>query len=145
MKTSLNSTIAWILPLLFLSNGANAFQKISDTRVERIDPLTIEQVKQSIEVQPGYEIELVASEPLIKSPVAIAFDADGALWVVEMVDYSEQENDALGRLSKLIDTDSDGVMDQAQVIAQGLSWPTALASLKDRMVVQANLRFPKSL
>jgi putative membrane-bound dehydrogenase-like protein len=137
MKTSLSSTLAWILPLLILSNCANAFQKISDTRVERIDPLTIEQVKQAIEVQPGYEVELVASEPLIKSPVAIAFDADGALWVVEMVDYSEQENDALGRLSKLIDTDSDGVMDQAQVIAQGLSWPTALASLKDRMWVAA--------
>ena len=137
MNKYLISTLTCVLPLLVLSQDSNAFQKISDTRVERIAPLTIEQVKQSIEVQPGYEVELVASEPLIKSPVAIAFDADGALWVVEMVDYSEQENDALGRLSKLTDTDGDGVMDQAQVVAQGLSWPTALATLQKRVWVAA--------
>ncbi|MFM8397133.1 MAG: hypothetical protein ACKOAH_04825, partial [Pirellula sp.] len=110
MNNKFSLTLACVLPLLVVTQDANAFQKISDTRVERIAPLTIEQVKQAIEVQPGYEVELVASEPLIKSPVAIAFDADGALWVVEMVDYSEQENDALGRLSKLTDTDGDGVM-----------------------------------
>ncbi|MFM7975412.1 MAG: PVC-type heme-binding CxxCH protein, partial [Pirellula sp.] len=137
MNNKFSLTLACVLPLLVVTQDANAFQKISDTRVERIAPLTIEQVKQAIEVQPGYEVELVASEPLIKSPVAIAFDADGALWVVEMVDYSEQENDALGRLSKLTDTDGDGVMDQAQVVAQGLSWPTALATLQKRVWVAA--------
>jgi putative membrane-bound dehydrogenase-like protein len=129
--------LAWSLSMLVLSQGIYAFQKISDTRVERIAPLTIQQVTQAIELQPGYEIELVASEPLIKSPVAIAFDADGALWVVEMVDYSEQENDALGRLSKLIDTDGDGVMDRAQVVAESLSWPTALATLEKSVWVAA--------
>jgi len=36
---------------------------------------------------PGYEIELVASEPLIRSPVDIAWDDRGRMWVVEMPDY----------------------------------------------------------
>jgi len=94
-------------------------------RVERFAPLSIDEVRRAIEVLPGYEIELVASEPLIQSPVAIDFDADGNLWVVEMVDYSEQENDALGRVSKLSDTDGDGAMDQTTLIAEKLSWPTA--------------------
>jgi hypothetical protein len=67
----------------------------------------------------------------------MSWDASGSLWVVEMVDYSEQENDALGRLSKLIDSDNDGVMDQAQVVAEGLSWPTALATLENRTWVAA--------
>ena len=57
--------------------------------------------------------------------------------VVEMVDYSEQENDALGRLSKLTDTDSDGRMDRTEVIAEHLSWPTALATLNERTWVAA--------
>ena len=35
----------------------------------------------------GLRIELVASEPQIESPVAMAFDEDGKLWVVEMRDY----------------------------------------------------------
>ena len=129
--------LALCLLLPIISKKVVAFQNISDTQVARLAPLTLEQAKGAIELQPGFEIELVASEPLIKSPVAIAFDAAGALWVVEMVDYSEQENEALGRLSKLVDTDFDGTMDQSQVIAEGLSWPTALACLTDRAWVVA--------
>ncbi len=106
-------------------------------RVERFAPLSIDEVRRAIEVLPGYEIELVASEPLIQSPVAIDFDADGNLWVVEMVDYSEQENDALGRVSKLSDTDGDGAMDQTTLIAENLSWPTALATLEGKVWIAA--------
>src|SRR5207249_4191610 len=39
-----------------------------------------------IHVRSGYEVELVASEPLLESPVAIDWDEQGRLWVVEMVD-----------------------------------------------------------
>lgn len=137
MKSNLHNALLGAIATLALPTLANAFQKISDTQVERIAPLTLEQVQAAIEVQSGYEVELVASEPLIKSPVAMAFDASGALWVVEMVDYSEQENDSLGRLSRLVDNDNDGVMDQAQVIAEGLSWPTALATLSQSTWVAA--------
>src|SRR5690606_28529052 len=38
----------------------------------------------SFQLAPGFRIELVASEPLIRDPVALDFDADGRLWVVEM-------------------------------------------------------------
>ncbi len=106
-------------------------------KVERLAPLSIEEVKRAIEVLPDYEIELVASEPLIGSPVAMEFDADGFLWVVEMVDYSEQENEALGRVSRLQDTDQDGVMDHADVIAEKISWPTALTTLRGKTWVAA--------
>jgi len=126
---------SWIL--LAVNPSLMAFQKISDAKVERIAPLSIDQAKAAIEVQSGFEIELVASEPLIQSPVAMAFDANGSLWVVEMVDYSEQENDALGRLSRLTDSDNDGVMDKSEIIAQGLSWPTAIATMEKRTWVAA--------
>ena len=105
--------------------------------VERFAPRPIDEVLRAIEIIPGYEIELVASEPLIQSPVAIDFDADGNLWVVEMVDYSEQENDALGRISKLSDTNGDGAMDQTTLIAEKLSWPTALAALEGKVWIAA--------
>jgi putative membrane-bound dehydrogenase-like protein len=106
-------------------------------RVERFAPLSLDKVRRAIEVLPGYEIELVASEPLIQSPVAIDFDANGNLWVVEMVDYSEQENEALGRISRLSDTNGDGAMDQSTLIAENLSWPTALAALEGKVWVAA--------
>ncbi|MBA2353124.1 MAG: hypothetical protein H0V80_00500, partial [Acidobacteria bacterium] len=33
-------------------------------------------------VEPGYRIDLIAAEPLVQSPVAIAFDERGRLYVV---------------------------------------------------------------
>ena len=40
-----------------------------------------------IVVDPGLKVELVASEPNVMSPVAVRFDEDGRMWVVEMCDY----------------------------------------------------------
>lgn len=103
---------------------------VETPRVERRPALPLDQVPSAIEVSPGFEVELVASEPLVRSPVAMQFDATGALWVVEMVDYSEQDTENLGRVSRLEDRDHDGVMDHATVIADHLSWPTAIACLE---------------
>ena len=36
---------------------------------------------------PGYRVELVASEPLVQDPIAVDWDADGRLWVVEYPEY----------------------------------------------------------
>jgi putative membrane-bound dehydrogenase-like protein len=105
--------------------------------VGRFPALSIDQAKQAIETLPGYAIELVASEPQIASPVAIEFDAAGDLWVVEMLDYSEQEQEALGRVSRLRDRDRDGVMDESEVILKDLSWPTAITCVGDRVWVAA--------
>ena len=34
-------------------------------------------------VKPGFRLELVAAEPLVTAPVAMAFDENGRLFVVE--------------------------------------------------------------
>jgi putative membrane-bound dehydrogenase-like protein len=103
--------------------------------VERFPALTLDDAIRAIETQPGFEVELVASEPQIASPVAMEFDAAGDLWVAEMLDYSEQEHEALGRVSRLRDRDRDGVMDESEVIAKDLSWPTAIICVGDRVWV----------
>lgn len=78
-------------------------------------------------VRPGFQSQLVASEPLVMSPVAVAFDEAGAAYVVEMRDYSERREDHLGVIRRVVDTDLDGRMDTATVWADGLPWPTAVA------------------
>lgn len=95
--------------------------------MKRVPPLTLEQAQSAIETLPGFEIELVASEPLVVDPVAMAFDSRGRLLVIEMIDYSEQDKEHMGRLRRLEDTDQDGKMDRVETMAEGLSWPTALA------------------
>ena len=80
----------------------------------------------TFQVAPGFEIQQVAAEPLLVDPVAVAFDADGRLFVIEMRDYSEQADDRLGRVRLLMDSDGDSNYDQSHVFAEGLSWPTAI-------------------
>jgi mono/diheme cytochrome c family protein/glucose/arabinose dehydrogenase len=84
---------------------------------------------------PGYQLELVASEPLVKDPVAIDWDPDGRLWVVEMTGFVRDLNapepnlDRIGNLVVLEDTDRDGRMDKRTVFADGLVLPRALKVL----------------
>jgi len=74
----------------------------------------------------GFRIELAASEPQVVDPVSMAFDANGRLYLVEMIGYSERRDDKLGRIRLLEDTNGDGRFDKATVYAKGLAWPTAV-------------------
>ncbi len=50
-------------------------------------PLSPEESLKKIHVPEGFEVELVAAEPLVLDPVAFDWDERGRLWVVEMADY----------------------------------------------------------
>ncbi|MCA8996439.1 MAG: alpha/beta fold hydrolase, partial [Planctomycetaceae bacterium] len=81
---------------------------------------------QHFSTAPGFQVQQTAAEPLVTDPVAMSFDADGNLYVVEMKDYSEQETESLGQIRVLRDTDQDGTFDESNVFVDGLSWPTAI-------------------
>ena len=72
-------------------------------------------------------MELVAAEPLVYDPVAMAFDENGRLFVVEMRGYSERRADLIGAIRLLTDENGDGVFDSSHVYSDGLAWPTAVA------------------
>ena len=93
--------------------------------------------------EPGYRIELVASEPLVQDPVAMRFDGQGRLWVVEMRSYMQDvdgqgSKDPIGRISVLTDTDGDGVMDESTVFLDKLVLPRSIAILPDGVLVAEN-------
>ncbi|MGC8643393.1 MAG: PVC-type heme-binding CxxCH protein, partial [Isosphaeraceae bacterium] len=73
---------------------------------------------------PGLAIDLVAAEPDVKSPVAIAWDAAGALYVAEMIDYPAAP--PAGRIRRLEDRDGDGRYERATVFAEGLPFPNGV-------------------
>jgi putative membrane-bound dehydrogenase-like protein len=104
----------------------------------RIPPLAPREALASFQFgSEGFEIEQVAAEPLVASPVAIDFDADGRLFVAEMRDYSEQDKERLGRIRLLEDPDHDGRFDKATIFADDLSWPTAVACANGGIFVGA--------
>src|SRR6266576_3121672 len=55
---------------------------------------TPEEEKKTFQLAPGLQIDLVASEPQIVDPVALAFDESGRLFVAEMRGYP---NGGVGR------------------------------------------------
>src|SRR5262245_65522807 len=57
------------------------------TAQERRGPLAPEEAVRTFRVPAGFRVELVAAEPKVVSPVALAFDEDGRLFVAEMRDY----------------------------------------------------------
>ena len=73
---------------------------------------------------PALTIELVAAEPEVTSPVAIAWDEDGRLYVAEMIDYPAAP--ASGRIRLLEDRDGDGRYEHATVFADGLPFPNGV-------------------
>jgi len=94
-------------------------------------PLPPEASLRSILMRPGMDIELVASEPMVVDPVAIDWDIDGRLWVVEMNDYPLGMSGAYepgGRIKILQDTNRDGHYDKATVFLDGLAFPTGVTT-----------------
>src|SRR5699024_1836943 len=103
---------------------------------------TPEEALQSFYLPPGYDIELVASEPLTVDPVAIDFDADGRLWVVEMRSYmpnieGKGENKPIGKIAVLEDTTGDGQMDKRTVYMDNLVLPRTVKVLDHGVLVGA--------
>lgn len=104
---------------------------------------TAEEEVRTFLIEPGFEIQLVASEPLVESPVIIQFDEDGRLWVVEMRGYmndmeGSEENQPVGSVAILEDTDGDGQMDKRTVYLDSLIMPRALGLFKNGALIAEN-------
>lgn len=99
---------------------------VTPDQLPRPQPVAPAEAVGTCQLRPGFHLELIASEPLVMDPVAMAFDEDARLFVVEMRDYSERRDDRLGRVKLLTDTNGDGRPDHATIFAKDLPWPTAL-------------------
>ncbi len=94
----------------------------------------------SMKARPGFKVELVASEPLIESPVAFDWGADGKLWVVEMVDYPsglDGEGKSGGIVRYLEDTNSSGHYNKSTVFLEGLNFPNGIIPWRKGVLVSA--------
>jgi putative membrane-bound dehydrogenase-like protein len=105
-------------------------EKDYSDELPRIAPREPAEALQAIKLRPGFRVELVAAEPLIRSPVALDFDEDGRLFVAEYPEYNQYANPKFtghGCIKMLEDTDGDGRFDRATVYADGLDSPVAVA------------------
>lgn len=105
-----------------------------------LEDLTQKEAMARIKVPPGYRLELVASDPTIVHPVLCTWDGDGRMYVAEMRTYMRDvdgtnENDPVSRVTRLTDTNGDGVMDKSTVFADNLVLPRMVLPLDDRVLI----------
>lgn len=101
---------------------------------------TPEETLKTFKLPPGFRMQLVASEPMIKEPVTIAWDGNGRMYVAQMETYMQDENgskqmEPISRVMMLTDTNGDGKMDRSSVFIDKLVLPRHLLPLDDRVLV----------
>lgn len=92
-------------------------------------PLTIADSLANFQLHPDLKIEIAAAEPGVIDPVAIRFDEQGRMWVVEMRDYPNGPGEGeppRSRISVLEDRDGDGRFETSQVFADNLLFATGI-------------------
>lgn len=102
-----------------------------------------EEERATFQVEAGFDVQLVAAEPLVQEPVAMSFDADGRLWVVEMRGFmpdidGKGEKEPSGRISILEDSNADGLMDKSTIYLDKLVMPRSLGLIKGGALVAHN-------
>src|SRR5436305_4911101 len=111
-------------PLLFLCGCLfNYLVRATD------GPLTPEESLRYLKTEPGLKVELVAAEPMVVDPVAVAWDEKGRMFVVEDRGYPTgpgKGKPPLGQVILLEDTDGDGKYDKRTVFADGLTFPNGV-------------------
>src|SRR5262245_36662088 len=72
-------------------SGRDTPDKDYSTELPRFPMKTPAESLRAIVARPGFHVELVAAEPMVRSPVAIDFDEDGRLHVAEFPEYNQYE------------------------------------------------------
>lgn len=94
----------------------------------------------SMRVKPGYQIELVAHEPLTMDPVAFDWGPDGKFWIAEMADYPlgiDGHGAPGGRIRFLEDIDGDGKYDKSTLFLDKVPFPNGVIAWKKGVLVSA--------
>lgn len=150
MKTILFS-IPFLL-IIFLQLFSNSTQWKSSERDYYADSLSIrkfysespvlsapESVRK-MQIEKGFGVHIVATEPLLNTPVAISFDDKGRIWVVEMENYMPDslgtgEDLPVGKIVILTDRNRDGTMDERKIFLDSLVLPRAICFVENGILV----------
>ncbi len=99
-------------------------------------PYTPAEEQKSFRLPPGFRAELVASEPQVVDPVALAFDEAGRIYAVEMRDYPMGDGPP-GRIKLLEDRDGDGYYESGSVFVDNLKLPNGVMRWRKGILVTA--------
>ncbi len=93
-------------------------------------PLAPAEAAAAIDLPPGFTATVMAAEPDVQNPIAMAWDSRGRLWVAENYTYAEAgsrfELALRDRVLIFSDTDGDGRFDTRKVFTESLQMLTGI-------------------
>lgn len=139
----MNTTQRQSTKLLSLILLYSAFFTISCNPVEDFTTSPVLSPKEAIkkmELEEGFEVELVAAEPLLNSPTTMTFDDKGRMWVVEMPSFmldtiGTDEELATGKILILEDNDNDGIYETRKEFMDSLVLPRAISLIENGILI----------
>jgi putative heme-binding domain-containing protein len=118
----------------FAAEPADPFEDV----IRKTDPLTPAQERHAFHLPPGFEIQLVASEPQIGKPMNMAFDARGRLWITQSREYPfpvlPVDKKGRDKVQVLEDFAPDGHARKITTFVDGLNIPIGLYPYKDGVI-----------
>src|SRR5262249_52491482 len=112
--------IAIVIMVAYSCGESRGGQDAYGDFIARSSPRTPAEEQKCFHLPPGFEIELVASEPAIGKPINLNFDDRGRIWLTQSVEYpfpapsSRPPRDAI----KILEcTHGDGVADRVITFA----------------------------
>ena len=128
------NALAWLAAIaLILPSGsarADDFPEVRDTEPDKTLLMPADRSAASFRVPDGFRVGVFASEPEVRNPIAMAWDARGRLWVAENYTYAERSArfDLRHRDRVLIfeDADSDGRPEKRTVFTDDVQMLTSV-------------------
>lgn len=104
--------------------------------IRNTDPLSPEEERLALNLPPGFEAQLFASEPDIGKPLNMSFDDRGRMWVTQSYEYPFPDTTGAGKdkISILEDTDGDGTADKITTFADSLNIPIGIQVVPDGVI-----------
>lgn len=111
-----------------------------NVRTDAVAVVSAQEALKYMTIEDGFEVQLVAAEPLVEAPVALSFDPKGRIWVVEMPGYmndtlGSNEEAPTGKIVILEDTNQDGQADRKKVFLDSLILPRAICFIENGILV----------
>ena len=134
MRHSLGPALAALLLSAFVHGADDPYA----AHIPKTPALSPEEERLQLVTPPGFEVELVASEPDIRKPMNIAFDDRGRLWVTDTIEYpfpAKEGTEARDSVRILEDADGDGRAEKVTVFASGMNIPIGIIPVTDGAIV----------
>jgi mono/diheme cytochrome c family protein/glucose/arabinose dehydrogenase len=135
MRKSIGCLLVALAAFSLLAQSGDKRGDVQSSRVpaDKIPPsppLSPAEALKKFKIAPGFRIQTAAHEPEVQVPIALQFDPDGRMWVLEMRGFMPTpegvgEDKPVGRVSILEDTDGDGTFEKSKVFLESLVMPRA--------------------